>query len=261
MKTVLLVDDEQSVVEAISRLVPWEKCGVCLAGTCLNGFEALEKVELVHPDIVITDIKMPVMNGVELIRRLRKLDYRGEVIVLSGYNEFEFAKEAMKEGVKHYLLKPCGEDEIIAAIREGIKDIDRKQELEEARRLVDRLDLTVSEIRHQTEKKEDFVEKILEYVEGHLEDERLGLRWVASELVYMNEDYVGQAFTQKVGENFTSYLNRRRVEKAKYLISELSEIKIYVIAEQVGYGSNPHYFSKIFKKYTGFTPSEYKEVI
>lgn len=261
MKSVLLVDDEKSVVEAISRLVPWEEYGVRLAGCCLNGFDAIKMIECEKPDIVIMDIKMPVMDGIELIRKAREMGHDEEFIVLSGYNEFEFAKEAMKEGVKHYLLKPCGEGEIKEAIEEVIADINYKQKLKDARQLVERLELTVNEKRRSIEKKEDFVEKILQYVEEHLEDKKLGLKWVSSELVYLNEDYVGKTFTQRVGENFTVYLNKKRMERAKLLISIMPEDKIYVIAEQVGCGDNPHYFSKLFKKYTGFTPKEYKEFI
>lgn len=261
MKSVLLVDDEKSVVEAISRLVPWEEYGVRLAGCCLNGFDAIKIVECEQPDIVITDIKMPVMDGIELIRKVREMGYDKEFIVLSGYNEFELAQEAMKEGVKHYLLKPCGEEEIREAIEEVIADINHKQELKDARKLVERLELTMNEKRHPLEKKGDFVEKILQYIEDHLDDKRLGLKWVSSELVYLNEDYVGKAFRQKLGENFTAYLNRKRMERAKLLISIMAEDKIYEIAEQVGYGDNPHYFSKLFKRYTGFTPKEYKEYI
>ena len=105
MKKVILVDDEKLVAEAIRRQVDWESCGAVLCRVCLNAFEALKAVEEVRPDIIITDIKMPVMDGLELVRRVRESDPYPEFIILSGYGEFELAKQAMKEGVKQFLLR------------------------------------------------------------------------------------------------------------------------------------------------------------
>ena len=117
MKKVILVDDEKLVAEAIRRQVDWESCGAVLCRVCLNAFEALKAVEEVRPDIIITDIKMPVMDGLELVRRVRESDPYPEFIILSGYGEFELAKQAMKEGVKQFLLKPCSEEDIRRAIQ------------------------------------------------------------------------------------------------------------------------------------------------
>ena len=121
MEKVILVDDERMVAESIEKVVDWSACGVQLAGVYLNGFDALEAIRSLHPDIVITDIKMPVMSGLELIRRVREFDTHVEFIILSGYGEFELAKEAMKEGVKQFLLKPCSETEISEAVNSAKK--------------------------------------------------------------------------------------------------------------------------------------------
>ena len=113
-KKVILVDDEKAVVESISRTVDWESEGFALAAACLNGCQALDAIRKHQPDIVITDIKMPVMDGIELIKKTREFDRQVTFIILSGYGEFELAKRAMKEGVREFLLKPCSEGEIIA---------------------------------------------------------------------------------------------------------------------------------------------------
>ncbi|MFR9235265.1 MAG: response regulator, partial [Eisenbergiella massiliensis] len=126
MKKVILVDDEKLVAEAIRRQVDWESCGAVLCRVCLNAFEALKAVEEVRPDIIITDIKMPVMDGLELVRRVRESDPYPEFIILSGYGEFELAKQAMKEGVKQFLLKPCSEEDIRRAIQSALRELEIK---------------------------------------------------------------------------------------------------------------------------------------
>ena len=103
----IIADDERVIRESISRLIDWEKLGVELTGLCRNGLEAYDMIIDEDPDIVLTDIRMPGMDGLELIRKVSLMDLDTRFILLSGYGEFEYAKEAMKYGVKHYLLKPC----------------------------------------------------------------------------------------------------------------------------------------------------------
>lgn len=247
MKQILLVDDERIVLESISKTVDWHSLGVSLLGLCKNAFEALEVIKKQHPDIVITDIKMPVMDGLELIHKVREFDSYVEFIILSGYGEFELAKKAMKEGVRHFLLKPCSEEEIREAVAGALKELslrngrnddeDRKALLEPRSR--------------------DFTDMILDYVKKHYADESLNLKWIARELVFLNEDYVSKCFLKRTGSKFTSYLNQTRVEEARRLL-DFSQATCETVARIVGYGNNPKYFAKVFKKYTGYTPSEYK---
>jgi len=90
-----------------------------------------------------------------------------------------------------------------------------------------------------------------------LNDSRLSLKWLAENYLYMNVDYLSRQFINKTGEKFSSYLNRTRMEKAKKSLLQYDGNKIYMVAEKVGCGHNPRYFSQIFKKYTGMTPSQY----
>ena len=107
MYSVLLVDDERIILEGLSVVVEWERHGTALAGKAKNGAEALEMIREIRPDIVITDLKMPNMNGLELIAAVRE-EYPDIVfVILSGYDEFEYAQRAMQYGVRHYLLKPA----------------------------------------------------------------------------------------------------------------------------------------------------------
>ena len=105
MYRALLVDDERIVKLAIKSMIQWEALGLELAGTASNGTSALQMIEKSKPDIIITDIKMPGMDGVELIRKLKELEFDGEILVLSNYNDFELVREAMRYGAYDYVLK------------------------------------------------------------------------------------------------------------------------------------------------------------
>ena len=103
---VLLVDDEEEAIEAIRLKLEWETLGFEVIGSANNGVKALELVERLQPDVVITDIKMPYMDGLELARALNE-DYQNiHIIIFTGFDEFEYAKEAIKIGISDYLLKP-----------------------------------------------------------------------------------------------------------------------------------------------------------
>ena len=112
MYKVLIVDDEILARAGIKALIDWEKYGFSVIGEASNGQIAFEKIKEMKPDIVITDIKMPVMNGIDLIRATKKISQEISFIVLSAYNDFEYVKEAMKEGAKDYILKIQMEPEI-----------------------------------------------------------------------------------------------------------------------------------------------------
>lgn len=125
MIKLLLVDDERIIREGIAASLPLSDLGVCLTGSFGNAFDALDSMENDMPDILITDVKMPRMDGLELIERALMLNPSLQCIVLSGYDEFTFAKRAMSLGVREYLLKPFYKDELVATLRricEQIRD-------------------------------------------------------------------------------------------------------------------------------------------
>ncbi|MDO4340096.1 MAG: response regulator [Eubacteriales bacterium] len=127
MYKLLIVDDEDIEREGMAILINWQEYQTEVVGTAWNGFDGLEKIEKLKPDIVITDVKMPVMNGIDLIRRAKK-DFPDIVfVVLSGYGEYEFTSQAMEEGVRHYLLKPCDEDKIVKVLQKAQREVDEKR--------------------------------------------------------------------------------------------------------------------------------------
>ncbi len=513
MYKVLIVDDEWIIRDGITRLIPWEEQGFHVAGVAENGLAAWELIVADPPEIIITDVKMPGLNGLELIAKVHAVHPEIRFVVLSGFNEFELAKEAMRYGVKHYLLKPCNENRIMevmaelkaelngvaareAAIRQkqeqllhvlplvkeqfvrefvayrhytgdeydyycsllGIEDatfrmilfeptgaytaselfglsamvdvffgaelflgttikdhglvlvgsvgteallqqlqplqtdfaaaygmevnvaysdpfqfdqaplvyqqlseclkhalylaegsmitpgdlhggdekvahrellfdydsltaavksgaaesvqkelnrffqqlrqfklglnlwktyttelfmvlirqcrpealsayLDKLLDLqklataEELQQFVCHAGLEITGANHEIirNKYHKIIERVLSYVRDNFGNEDLSLKWLASQVVYMNEGYLSKLFLKETGEKFSHYLLRLRMEQAKELIERNGAERIYEIAQTVGLGNNPQYFSQLFKKYTGCSPSEYKK--
>ncbi len=500
MLKLLIVDDEEIICNTIAKVIPWENLGITLVGTCLDGVDAYHTILDESPDIVMTDIRMPGISGLELIERISNTNLNTQFIILSGYGEFEYARRAMKCGVRHYLLKPCDNQQIIDCLKAVITDCQElyaqneyslsdnqllknlhyaliqniisegialpteesvswssyekyldftetpyqlcrifyleKRHLNDALHMVDTYfekqaphlavykvyvsnvlllffpnfssiyrsmdsffsalsfpsqkisidydrttypDLTsllkylisklkrfdmfyfavehrllsnfnyeqiiaqakqlcpyllsketpeqehshkqllnlfqavssrdflfqlstqvlltistelssgnaasiiefLSEIQAKTEipdiidcvmKKIDeliaisqqssasyspFIEELLRYLETHMADSNLTLKWIAENHLYMNVNYVSRCFVNETHQKFSAYLMNLRIQKAKEILSGQNPDKIQNVAELVGCGNNPYYFSKIFKKCTGMTPSAY----
>lgn len=131
MLRLIIVDDEKIIRESIRSLIDWESLGIEVVGVCKNGLEAYDAILDSYPDIVLTDIKMPGLSGLELIEKLNDTRENIQFIILSGYSEFEYAKQAMRFGIRHYLLKPCNENQIIEAIEDVKKACYLKQQADQ----------------------------------------------------------------------------------------------------------------------------------
>ncbi|UKS65084.1 response regulator [Rossellomorea marisflavi] len=511
MYSVLIADDELNILEGIAALVRWGECGTELTYKAHNGVMAYEWIRENPVDIVITDIKMPGMNGVELIQKVHAIHPHIRFIVLSGYDEFEYAKGVMEYNVKHYLLKPSNEEKIEEALQQIVEGLDEEKQKQEVyqeiqqslhrvlpiakeqflkdyltgktywpedwehygklfdlreetyRILVFHLDddhdiderfvlkealtnellkhhhiilstitgerillliegeaagereliehikefrkeystyyrktfttalsepstpeglkeaygetisclsqsfylgnnsiLTTRDVRdeavsndtllfdhdeflymlksgnveeaechlrhffieidekrypvnvlkshcielfmlmiRQSQRMDDLlkdvmivsnldsfeelrsfienaardiagerfqrnkvsqssiIQRMMDYVDEHLSDPDLSLSQVANDVLYMNSDYIGKLFKKEKGEKFSNYLLDKRIQKAVDLMERSGEIKVFEVAEAVGFGNNPRYFGQVFKKYVGVTPKEY----
>ncbi|MGL5434690.1 MAG: response regulator transcription factor [Lachnospiraceae bacterium] len=504
MLKLIIADDERIIRETIANLIDWNSLGIELIGSCSDGIEAYNMILDESPDIVLTDIRMPGLSGLELVERIAQTSLNIQFILLSGFGEFEYAKTAMKYKVQHYLLKPCNEEQIIDSMKEVIREYYRRRatlELEDKQRTLtdnlhhsilsniindgvslpesagpsldtysgfmdffntgyelcylyyleeEHLQSTMASIygymkknapgipiysiyvkntlmvffeSHQvsyedldqflsslfpvgqtacieyqrqpfgslstllehllgkirrygiiyflnglqpvptcnyknliaeieqlttvlTESKEEdrqeplarlktiledisnpdffkqlassmiiklaadsntcspieatqflmklnqesdaevirpmlydkiqemaaqissgpkryslFIEKVMQYVEEHLSNPNLTLKWISENYLYMNVDYVSKRFIKETEQKFSNYLTNLRIQKAKALLAEGHSEQIQWIAEQVGCGNNPQYFSQIFKKNTGLTPSAYAKKV
>lgn len=119
MLKLLVADDERILREAVCYLIDWKSIGIELAASCKNGREAYEEACRTKPDIILTDIKMPGLSGLDLVEKLSEPGRVLEFILLTGYADFEYAHRALSHRVHHYLLKPCNEQQIIEAVQQA----------------------------------------------------------------------------------------------------------------------------------------------
>ena len=133
MRSVLLVDDEYFIRVRVRKCVDWQALGFDMVADCESGREALELLEA-HPfDLVVLDISMPIMDGLSLCREIRARGYDSQLVILTGYDKFEYAKSALSFGVLDYILKPIDEEEMEQVVKKARERIDRKESLEHQR--------------------------------------------------------------------------------------------------------------------------------
>lgn len=257
MYKVLVVEDEKLIRKGLIYMLDWVTLGCVVAAEAANGREGLEKIQEIRPDIVITDIRMPLMDGIEMIRAgLAFCDF--ESILLTGYGEFEYAQTALRLGVGEYLLKPV-EKELITQVLKKLCVRIQKKELYE--RIESRLEgsdtpfeaLDLSQLENSLKSASRHVAQMLRYVIGHY-PQKLSLKELAAEM-QISSTYLNQKFKEETTYTFNDFLNRYRIQRAACLLRE-GKLKVYEIAQQVGF-SDYKYFIMVFRKYAGCTPTEF----
>lgn len=246
MLKMLIADDEPLMREALACMIDWSTYQIEVIGSCANGHEAYRMILRCTPDIVLTDIKMPGMDGLELIKKVSLEAVLPQFIIISGYDYFDYARHAMRYGVKHYLLKPVNRRQLQEAVEQCINE---HQSIRFIRRL--------RNFSQPAATANPMIQQIIDYVNTHLQDSGLTLKYIAQKQLFMNVDYVSKKFYRETGQKFSHYLGCRRIERAKELIRQGGKISINELACLVGYANNPQYFSQLFKKLEGQTPREY----
>lgn len=407
MTTLLIADDERTIREGIASSCNWNLLGIMRVLLAADGKEAYEKIIEERPEIVIIDVIMPEMTGLEVISCFTSDDKRPEFIIVSGYEEFHYAQEAIRYNVNNYLLKPCDPTEIEETIKHALEKIkQRKSKAQEQSHLREYIDLLMPQAQEQifrnflvenTKKAQDLFKKVfrrccgtykmllliveepddyaklpalkkcldaavesigfsisvivrncvvlmfeaqeemeirnmygqicdlaaeceltgikavvsnkgiidslpqlyqeayqagrcistgrvcsgenfgvplvdagtaqfsepirqaIKYLNDNLDDSSLSLNHIALNVLYLNPDYFGKLFKKECGVKFSDYLMMLRIEKAKQIIAMSLDLKIYEVAQRVGFGDSAGYFGRAFRKYTGMLPSEYRE--
>ncbi|AGC68678.1 Two component transcriptional regulator, AraC family [Thermoclostridium stercorarium subsp. stercorarium DSM 8532] len=239
----VIADDELIIRQGLTS-IDWNRYGIMVLGTAENGNEALSIIISKHPQILITDIRMPGMDGLKLIEAAKEQVPEIQSILLTGYEDFNYAKTAISLGAIDYILKPSDPDEIIEAVLKAKSKID---EIIQLRNLGNQC--------KQRKINNRIVREVLDYIENHYSED-ISL-FTAAEHVHMNHVYLSRLFKKELGETFLENLTKYRLQKACELLSN-SDYKIYEISSMVGI-FDPGYFSQVFKKYYGLTPSEYRD--
>ncbi|MFA9457586.1 response regulator [Halalkalibacter sp. AB-rgal2] len=252
-RTILVVDDEPRTREGISKtLEQWAQYSIEVISAS-TGRDAIKIVSERQIDILITDIRMPEMTGLEVIQLIADMEAKPIVLIMSAYSDFYYAQEAIRHGVIHYLLKPIRKKELIEAVEHAIS---KKEDQEQGQRLTKVIDVQLLEQADlNNDRYEPAIEKALRYIDDHLK-EKVSLQDVAN-AVHLNGSYFSTLFKEEVGINFSEYVTRKRIQSAKHLLLQ-SDMPISLIAEEVGYQTQK-YFNKIFKEYEGVTPGYYRK--
>jgi two-component system response regulator YesN len=248
----MIVDDEPKIRNGLLKLLGARE-GWQVTGVFEDALSALTALYDDEADVIVTDIKMPEVSGLELIRQIRERNQDIHIVILSGHSNFAYAQKAIELGVTRYLLKPTNPRELIAVL-EGIE-----KELNQGREAA----MDGKQLSREAEAGPAadgdgvgnlLVQKAIQYVEVHYGG-RITLKDMSEEL-HLSPNYLCELFKRHTGKNLMEYVTEYRMMKARTYLNHV-EYKVSDVAEMVGY-KEAKYFSSTFKKIYGMTPLEYR---
>ena len=234
---VLLVDDEIIIRQGFIKLFDWQAHDCQVIGQASDGLEALSKIDELKPDIVIMDINIPIMNGLKVIELSRIKHPDTAFVIVSGYDDFSYCRQALKLKITDYILKPVN--------------------YEEFGNCIDNLKISLFESKKEnkdSQQKDRMIVSITKYLQNHLQED-VSLNVLAQEF-HLNAQYISQLFKSEIGVGFLTYLTNIRIEHAKKLLLSTDDA-LSDISDQCGY-NDYRVFTKVFKKKEGITPSQFR---
>ena len=274
MYKVAIVDDEPVIVRGLTKMIPWESYNCRVVGTAGDGQEGMKLIREQKPDILISDICMPGIDGLTMIAGMKSEFGHMQITILTGFRDFDYAQQAIRLGVTRFLLKPSKMDELEEAVRVMIENLEKQG-------ITGKEDGTDEGVGENTPKAEGnregeegkekaepsegkegeetdspascfIVKNALAYIEENYR-EKLKLSDVADQ-IYVSQWHLSKLLNKHTGQNFSEILNTIRIEKAKELLKDPS-LRIGDIAEEVGFLDVAH-FSRVFKKQAGISANE-----
>ena len=245
MYKVLVVEDEELIRKGIVLTVDWPSIDCIVVGEAANGEEGLEAAERLNPTLIVTDLKMPKMDGLTMLQKLRERGDMTDVIILTAYDSFAYAQTALRLGAVDFLLKPFHDGELEEAVRRVKRRQEANPQGEESGNLV-------PEVKRGD--KSRYVRMAMEYIQEHYSDPSISVGSVAQALG-ISDGHLSHTFKKETDLTLLNFLTRVRIRKAMELL-RTCRYKVYEVAEMVGY-RDIAYFSTTFKKVAGVSPSEY----
>jgi two-component system response regulator YesN len=253
MLKLLIVDDEPLILAGLEHMIRLENTMFTEIKSVSDAFDALEMIDSFKPDLVITDIQMPAMDGLELIREAQQRNVN-RFVILTGYDLFDYAQKAVRLQVKDYLLKPIQQRELFAMLNRIALEV-----LEERKNKPIELEDSISaEASIDTKVQSAAIRKFDDFIRRHFMQD-ISLDEVAKHLD-LHPNYVCGILKRETGLTFVRFLHEVRIENAKELLRHPDSLTIEQVAKSVGYES-PRHFYKVFKQFTGVTPGNYKNEI
>ena len=236
MYRVMIVDDEKAIRNLLKLSIDWRSLDMEVAGEASSGVEAINIIDEVRPDIVFADIKMPFMDGIELSKILTNRYPGIKIIILTAFNDFEYARQCVGIGVCEYIMKPIYPEKIRVALKKIKISLDEQAE-----------ELIPIDIPEDTMTVN--MDKVQRYISSHYNDPDINLTSIAQHFGF-NSSYLSRRFKNETGTGIIDFLTKCRMEKAIEYAKK--QTLMYITAQKVGI-NDPNYFSKCFRKYTGQT--------
>lgn len=249
---IVIADDDAIILKSMRKFINWEDYGYIIVGEASNGKELVEICRRIKPQVVITDIEMPKLSGFGAVDILLNEYPEMKIIIISGFDKFKYAQQAIDKGVYNYILKPINPVELIAILKKLKLKISTKATGEQP----------VKDTSHKENREIQYpkdIRLVVDIVKKSIddgEDENTTLEYIESAFS-TNANYFSRIFKSRVGMSFAQYRFVKKMDKAKMLIKDTA-LKFYEIADILGY-EDERYFCRLFKKYSGKTPREYKE--
>lgn len=241
---VLIVDDEERIRKGMKKLLEVVIGGYQVVAEAANGKKALECLLTCQVDVIFTDIRMPEMDGMEFIRRVRNQLPSIPIFVLSGYDEYEYMRQALKHNVTDYILKPIDRVELAQSLSKLNEIIGSKNVHEDLN----------SECEKNEKDRRQVIRRVKEIISEKLHED-ISLQSIADEVKY-SYTHLSTLFKNETGQSFSEHLMKMRLEKAKQLLKD-TNLKIYEVGTMCGY-PNSKYFMSIFRETVGVTPTEFR---
>ena len=238
MYKAMIMDDDRWALMDIRQTFAFESFGFQVVGEFSSAEEALPAIMAHKPDLIVSDIRMAEKSGLDMARICREQGLKSQIVLVSGYERFDYAQEALKHGVFAYLLKPLQDEEVAEVMQRVVRQLSGPQGQPE------------------TVFMDDSLGRAMRYISEHYMTS-LPLENVASAL-YINKNYLSDLFSKKLGMTFTQYLSQRRVEMAMELLSA-TRMPVTQVALQCGFNSIAT-FNRVFRDVKGCTPTQYRVI-
>ena len=243
MIKVFLADDEIRVMTNLKKLIAKSQLPFEIAGEATDGLAAWEEIQRLRPEVLITDIRMPGLDGLSLVQKIVEQNLNIKTILISGYSEFEYARSALRLGAFDYLLKPIHPEELTGLLSSLLEELNPDAKEAEEELIFQEDHAFVRDIIADIQKKFNGEISLAQY----------------SEKYNISTGYLSILLKKELGMSFTEYITSKRVEKACVLLKNDS-LSIASIAEMTGY-HDYFYFTKVFKKIMGVSPSKYRKTL
>lgn len=256
MYKVVIVEDSKLLRNGMKYTIDWESLGCVVVGDAENGQQGLSLVRRVQPDIVITDIQMPGLNGLQMIEQLVLEQNPAVYIIISAYDEFSYAQQAVRFGVADYIVKPFTDEEMAETVQTAARRVTVRRENEALRQRLATVEdskliafqeyLTAEDYSI----KDEYTQRAMEYIKENYA-RNISVRTIALAL-NISESHLSKVFKETMHNTLGEYLTQYRITEACRLLRK-SDCKVYEVAQQVGY-TDQRYFSVAFKRIMGVTP-------